>query len=143
MQVSGLEHDEGANKKISFELHTPWKNLPQEIQQLLLYGTKEPLDIRYTPQHGPAKNHTRQFEGVINILDERYKQTESEAMREEIEGYMSSRLCPECRGARLKPEALAVTIGGRNIVQVTRLSISRAQQYFASWRLGCQKTSQC
>ena len=116
--------------KYNFGLHIPWKELSQETQQIILYGVKEPLTIRYTPQHGNTRNYNAHFEGVVNQLDRRYKQTESEGIREEIEGYMSSRLCPDCRGARLKPEALAVTVGGRNIVQVTRLSISRAQQYF-------------
>jgi len=116
--------------KYHFSLDTPWKELSQETQQIILYGVKEPLIIRYTPQHGNTRNYNTHFEGVVNQLDRRYKQTESEGIREEIEGYMSARVCPDCRGARLKPEALAVTVGGRNIVQVTRLSISRAQQYF-------------
>jgi excinuclease ABC subunit A len=113
-----------------FSLHTPWKELSQEVQQIVLYGIQEPLTIRYTPQHGHTRNYTTHFEGVVNQLDRRYKQTESEGIREEIEGYMSARLCPDCKGARLKPEALAVTVGDRNIVQVTSLSILRAQQFF-------------
>jgi excinuclease ABC subunit A len=116
--------------KYHFSLDTPWKELGQEAQQIILNGVKEPLTIRYTPQHGHTRSYNTHFEGVINQLDRRYKQTESEGIREEIEGYMSERVCPDCRGARLKPEALAVTVGGRNIVQVTRLSISRAQEYF-------------
>jgi excinuclease ABC subunit A len=96
----------------------------------VLYGTPEPLTIRYTPQHGRTRNYTINFEGVIPNLDRRYKQTESEGIREEIEAYMSARVCPDCHGARLKPEALAVTVGGRNIVQVTRLSIVLAQRFF-------------
>src|ERR1019366_5208713 len=68
--------------------------------------------------------------GVIPNLDRRYKQTESEGIREEIEAYMSTRICPDCHGARLKPEALAVTVGGYNIVQVTRLSIVLTQRFF-------------
>lgn len=113
-----------------FSLDTPWKELGPEAQQTILYGIKEPLTIRYTPQHGHTRNYNTHFEGVVNQLDRRYKQTESEGIREEIEGYMSERVCPDCRGARLKPEALAVTVGGRNIVQVSRLSISHAQEYF-------------
>ncbi|HEV2662590.1 MAG TPA: excinuclease ABC subunit UvrA, partial [Ktedonobacteraceae bacterium] len=70
------------------------------------------------------------FEGVIPNLDRRYKQTESEGIREEIEGYMTARVCPICKGARLKPEVLAVTVGGRNIVQATRLSIVLSQRFF-------------
>src|SRR5579883_1626725 len=90
----------------------------------------EPLTIRYRPQHGSMRSYTITFEGVIPHLERRYKQTESESIREEIEGYMTARTCPDCRGARLKPEALGVTVGGRNIVQVTQLSIVRAQRFF-------------
>jgi excinuclease ABC subunit A len=114
----------------NFSLHTPWQQLSMEIQQKVLYGTDEPLSIHYTPQHGNTRKYTVNFEGVISNLDRRYKQTESEGIREEIAGYMSARLCPACRGARLKPEALAVTVGGRNIVQVTRLSIILVQRFF-------------
>jgi excinuclease ABC subunit A len=121
---------EALSAKYEFSLDRPWKELSEEAQRIILYGVKEPLTIRYTPQHGNTRNYNAHFEGVVNQLDRRYKQTESEGVREEIEGYMSARVCPDCHGARLKPEALAVTVGGRNIVQVTRLSISRAQQYF-------------
>ncbi|WP_052889997.1 excinuclease ABC subunit UvrA [Thermogemmatispora carboxidivorans] len=117
-------------KRFQIDLDLPWRELSPEQQQLILYGTQEPLTIRYTPQHGQTRSYTVTFEGVIPTLERRYRQTESELIREEIESYMSTRLCPECRGARLKPEALAVTVGGRNIVQVTRLSVKQAQRFF-------------
>ncbi|MDQ6660452.1 MAG: excinuclease ABC subunit UvrA, partial [Chloroflexota bacterium] len=121
---------EALAEKYHFSLDTPWRELSADQQQKVLYGTKDPLTIRYTPQHGRTRNYTITFDGVIPGLMQRYKQTESEGVREEIEAYMSARLCPDCHGARLKPEALAVTVGGRNIVQVTGLSIVRAQQFF-------------
>lgn len=121
---------EALAKHFHFDLNRPWNQLSDDIRQYILYGTDEPLTISYTPQHGHIRSYTVNFEGVINNLDRRYKQTESESMREDIETYMSARLCPDCRGARLKPEALAVTVGGRNIVQVTHLAIAKAQQYF-------------
>src|SRR6266571_3720349 len=121
---------EALAQKYNFSLHTPWNKLTEEQRQKVLYGTPESLTIRYTPQHGRTRNYTINFEGVIPNLDRRYKQTESEGIREEIESYMSARICPDCRGARLKPEALAVTVGGRNVVQVTRLSIVLAQRFF-------------
>jgi excinuclease ABC subunit A len=113
-----------------FSLDTPWNQLTKDQQQKVLYGTTEQLTIRYTPQHGHARSYTISFEGVIPGLDRRYKQTESEGVREEIEGYMSARICPTCHGARLRPEALAVTVGGHNIVQVSRLSIVLAHRFF-------------
>ena len=116
--------------KYNFSLDTPWRELDEDKRQIMLYGSPEPMTIRYKPQHGNTRTYTINFEGVIPSLDRRYKQTESEGIREEIEGYMSARICPDCHGARLKPEALAVTMGGRNIVQVTRLSIVLAQRFF-------------
>nr|BBH90746.1 UvrABC system protein A [Thermosporothrix sp. COM3] len=121
---------EAMAQRYHFDLHTPWQEIDSAIQQKILYGDNEPLTIRYTPQHGNTRNYTVNFEGVIPQLDRRYKQTESESVREEIEGYMAARICPDCHGARLKPEALAVTVGGYNIVQVTSLSIVHAQRYF-------------
>jgi excinuclease ABC subunit A len=96
----------------------------------MLYGSAEPVTIRYRPQHGNTRPYTITFEGVIPHLERRYKQTDSESTREEIEAYMAARVCPDCHGARLKPEALGVTVGGRNIVQVSMLSIVRAQRFF-------------
>ncbi|BCL81341.1 UvrABC system protein A [Ktedonobacteria bacterium brp13] len=121
---------EALAQRYAFDLNTPWKNLSADIRQKLLYGIEEPLTIRYTPQHGNLRTYNTHFEGVIPNLTRRYQQTESEWAREDIENYMSARVCPDCHGARLKPEALAVTVGGRNVVQVTRLSIARAQAYF-------------
>jgi excinuclease ABC subunit A len=121
---------EALAQKYNFSLGTPWRTLSEDQRQKVLYGSSEPLTIRYTPQHGRTRSYTINFEGVIPNLDRRYKQTESESVREEIEGYMSARICPVCHGARLKPEALAVTVGGHNIVQVTRLSIVLAQRFF-------------
>jgi len=121
---------EALARKYNFSLNTPWRDLTEEQRQKVLYGTPEPLTIRYTPQHGHTRGYTITFEGVIPNLERRYKQTESEGIREEIEIYMSARICPDCKGARLKPETLAVTVGGRNIVQVTRLSIILAQRFF-------------
>lgn len=121
---------EALSKRYDFSLDTPWRELTEEQRQLVLYGTPEPLTIRYTPHHGHARKYTTNFEGVIPNLDRRYKQTDSEGIREEIENYMSARVCPDCHGARLKPETLAVTVGGRNIVQITNLSIVLAQRFF-------------
>ncbi len=127
---------EALSERYTIDLNAPWKTLDKDAQQKILYGTDEQLAIRYTPQHGRTKTYHVNFEGVIPNLDRRYKQTESEGIREEIEGYMSARLCPDCHGARLKPEALAVTVGGYNIVQVTRLAIRNNQRFFHELETG-------
>jgi excinuclease ABC subunit A len=121
---------EALAKKYNFSLNTPWRDLTEDQRQKVLYGTPEQLAIRYTPQHGHSRTYTINFEGVIPNLDRRYKQTDSESIREEIEAYMSARVCPDCHGARLKPEVLAVTVGDHNIVQVSDLSIIAAQRFF-------------
>lgn len=121
---------EAMAERYNFDLNTAWSNLSPDVQQKILYGIPDSLTIRYTPQHGRTRTYNVHFEGVIANLDKRYKETTSEAVHEEIEQYMSMRLCPECHGARLKPETLAVTVGGRNIVQVTQLSINTAQRFF-------------
>ncbi len=131
---------EAMAERYSFNLNTAWSDLNPDVQQKLLYGTPDSLTIRYTPQHGRTRTYNVHFEGVIANLDKKYKETTSESVREEIEQYMSMRLCPECHGARLKPETLAVTVGGRNIVQVTQLSINKAQRFFQELELDHQET---
>src|SRR5713226_686698 len=121
---------EALAQKYNFSLNTPWRNLTEDQRQKVLYGAPEQLTIRYTPQHGRTRSYSINFEGVIPNLDRRYRQTDSQSIREEIEGFMSARVCPDCHGARLKPEVLAVTVDGRNIVQVSGLSILAAQRFF-------------
>ncbi|HEX7734027.1 MAG TPA: excinuclease ABC subunit UvrA [Ktedonobacteraceae bacterium] len=121
---------EALAERDNFSLDMPWRDLSEEQRQMMLYGSSEPVTIRYRPQSGSTRSYTINFEGVIPHLERRYKQTDSESTREEIEGYMTARVCPDCHGARLKPEALGVTVGGRNIVQVSHLSIVRAQRFF-------------
>ena len=112
-------------------LDTPWQEMPAKLQQKLLYGTgEEILEFGYENMFGQYKIHRIPFEGVMNILNRRYRESESDTMREEYENYMSVNLCPECHGARLKPEVLAVTIGGKNIQQVTDMPVAQCQEFF-------------
>ncbi len=131
---------EALAERYNFDVNTPWNELSPDIQQKILYGVPESLSIRYTPQHGRVRTYNVHFEGVIANLDKKYKETTSEGVREEIEQYMSMRLCPVCHGARLKPETLAVTVGGRNIVQVTQLAINKAQHFFQELEQDHQET---
>ena len=88
------------------------------------------MEFGYENMFGQYKIHRIPFEGVMNILNRRYRESESDTMREEYENYMSVNLCPECHGARLKPEVLAVTIGGKNIQQVTDMPVAQCQEFF-------------
>jgi excinuclease ABC subunit A len=109
---------------------TAWENLPEQVQDAVLYGTgKTPITFVYDDGLRTYKT-TKPFEGVIGNLERRYKETESAGMREEIEKYMSSAPCIACNGYRLKPEALAVKIGGLHIGQVSEKSIRHAYAWF-------------
>lgn len=118
-------------QKYGCTVDTPWQEMPAKLQQKLLYGTgEEILEFGYENMFGQYKIHRIPFEGVMNILNRRYRESESDTMREEYENYMSVNLCPECHGARLKPEVLAVTIGGKNIQQVTDMPVAQCQEFF-------------
>lgn len=108
---------------------TPFKDLPEEVQEKLLYGTDERIRYHYQDAFGQTRTWYGTFEGVVNNLMRRYRETESEEIREEIEQFMTSRPCPGCDGARLRPEALAVTVGGKNIAEVTRYTILEARSF--------------
>ena len=106
---------------------TPWRDLSVDQQGLFLYGTSgDRLYITYRNQMGRRRSYTMAFEGVVSSLERRYKETDSAQQRERIEEYMSFRPCPTCGGARLKPEVLAVTVGGRSIHAFTQMSVTRA-----------------
>jgi len=105
-----------------FDLNTPFKDLTKKQQEIVLYGTgDEEINI---------DGYTTTYEGVIPNLHRRYKETDSDYIRSEIEKYMVSQICPECGGGRLKKEILSVKIAGKNIVDINKLNIDRAKQYF-------------
>lgn len=116
--------------KYGGSLDTPWQDLPAKVQKLLLYGTgEERFDFAYENMYGVNKIHNGPFEGIMPLLNRRYKESESDMMREEYENYMSISLCPACHGARLKPEVLAVTIGGKNIQKLTDMPVRDCQSF--------------
>ncbi|MEW6049324.1 MAG: excinuclease ABC subunit UvrA, partial [Bacillota bacterium] len=103
---------------------------PEQID-VLLYGTRgKPVTFRYRTLAGQEKTYTHPFPGVVPNLEERYRDAQSDWARSEIEVYMSSRPCPDCKGARLRRESLAVTVGGLNIMQVTAMSVRQALEWF-------------
>ncbi len=113
--------------KYELDLDTPWQDLTEEQQDLFLHGTKgERVYVSYRNRMGRKRSYMLAFEGLVTNLQRRYRDTDSSSMRERIEEYMSFRPCPECNGARLKPEVLAVTVGERNIHEFTKMSVTRA-----------------
>jgi excinuclease ABC subunit A len=116
--------------KWEIDLDTPWQDLTQEQQDLFLHGTGgERVYVSYRNRMGRKRSYMLSFEGLASNLQRRYRDTDSSSMRERIEEYMSFRPCPECNGARLKPEVLAVTIGGKNIHEFTKMSVMRALEF--------------
>jgi excinuclease ABC subunit A len=111
-------------------LDEPWENLSEEEEDLFLYGTEgERLYVSYRNRMGRRRSYMLAFEGIIPSLERRYRETDSGSQRERIEEYMSFRPCPVCNGARLKPEVLAVTVGGKNIHEFTQMSVTRALEF--------------
>ncbi|MGH3082231.1 MAG: excinuclease ABC subunit UvrA [Gaiellaceae bacterium] len=122
--------------KWEIDLDTPWQDLTEEQQDLFLHGTKgEHVYVSYRNRMGRKRSYMLAFEGLVSNLQRRYRDTDSSSMRERIEEYMSFRPCPECNGARLKPEVLAVTVGGKNIHEFTRMSVTRALEFLEELEL--------
>ena len=118
-------------ERYGFSLDVPVKDLPREALDALLYGTKgEKLSLHYE-RDGRTTTYSAPFEGVIPSLERRYRETNSPGMREEYEAYMSNIPCPDCRGQRLKPVSLAVTVGGLNIAALSDLSVRKARSFLS------------
>ena len=121
---------EALAKKYQFSLRMPVKDLPAQVKQVILYGTGgEKLELHYDQPRGRGVLH-QAFEGVANNLERRYQETQSDASRREIEEFMGECPCPACGGRRLRPEALAVTVGGLSIVEATELPVDDAIVFF-------------
>ncbi|MBD3871741.1 MAG: excinuclease ABC subunit UvrA [Acidobacteria bacterium] len=119
---------------LGFNLETPWRQLPEEIRRALMYGTEGEHEFVWEGRKGAYRYRDR-FEGAVPRLERRYAETASEDVRRELERYMSFAPCGDCHGARLCREALAVRIGGRNLVDVSALPVDRALEWFSSLEL--------
>ncbi|MDI6638854.1 MAG: excinuclease ABC subunit UvrA, partial [Bacillota bacterium] len=118
-------------KRFGIDPSVPIGRLPEEQQRILLYGAgKERFRYQYHNFAGELVWHESYYEGVVPYLERRYREAHSEAAREEIEQFVTARPCPACRGARLKPESLAVKVGGKSIMEVTAMSCSEAREFF-------------
>jgi excinuclease ABC subunit A len=119
-----------------FSVDTPWKRLKPKDRKLVLYGSQgKPVHIQYKNRFGRRRSYNSQFEGIVPWLTRRHSDAESDYSREQVEQYMREVDCPDCRGARLKPETLAITIGGMNIYELCSLSIARALRAVADLEL--------
>ncbi len=124
-------------KEYSADLSLPFKDLPEKLQHDILYGTgNRHLKYDYKSRStGRVTHMDHTFEGMINNLERRYRETSSEFMKEKIQSYMSTKICPDCHGLRLKPEVLAVTVGGKNIAEISEMSIRDCYGFMDSLKL--------
>ncbi len=129
----------GLARRMRFSLDTPWKDLPLQIRNIILYGSGEEQMAFVYERKKTRIEWQSNFEGVVNNLLRRYKQTASVHVRRWIEGFMNTMVCDACGGTRLKKEALAVTVGGKNIFEVTELSIREALEFFNGLKLKRQE----
>jgi excinuclease ABC subunit A len=114
----------------------PWQELSEEDKEIFLHGTDgERHKVTYTNRFGRRRSYSVRFEGIVNNLERRYEETDSDAVRERVEGYMAEQPCPDCRGARLRPESLAVKVGGISIAEYCELSARAALEWIEDLKM--------
>ncbi|MDL2220191.1 excinuclease ABC subunit UvrA [Eubacteriales bacterium OttesenSCG-928-N14] len=129
------QYFEAMAKHYKFSLDVPVKDLPEEVIDLFLYGTKgEKIRMEYTRDYGSGYFMSH-FEGLANNIERRYRESSSDYAKHEMEGYMATIACPVCKGKRLKPESLAVTVGGRSIADVSDMSVLDSREFFRQLQL--------
>ncbi|MER3401783.1 MAG: excinuclease ABC subunit UvrA [Armatimonadota bacterium] len=121
---------EGVARKLGFTLDTPLADLSPEQFRALMYGTEGNVSVAIRNRWGRTRYIDTEFEGIVNILKRKYEETASEYVRQELDQYMATRPCPACQGKRLKPESLAVRVAGKNIAELTAMSIEDALAWF-------------
>src|SRR5690606_27970189 len=120
---------------MGFDLDTPWEKLPKKARRALLTGYDTQVHVSYRNRYGRQRAYYTDFEGVLNWVRRRHSESDSDFVRERLEGYMRVVPCPACRGSRLKPEVLAVTGGGRSIAEVSAMPLSECADFRASLEL--------
>jgi excinuclease ABC subunit A len=122
--------------KWEVDMDTPWEDLPDDVRHCFLYGTNgERIYVSYRNRYGRRRSYMTNFEGIVPNLERRYRETDSDWSREKIEEYMTLRPCPQCHGARLRPESLSVLVGGLGIHDFTRMSARRAIEWLDALEL--------
>jgi len=118
-------------EKWEIDMETPWEDLSEEVRDTFLFGTNgDKIYVSYRNRYGRRRSYMTRFEGILNNLERRYRETDSDFSREKIEEYMSVRPCPECKGARLRPESRAVLVGGLGLHELTAKSARRTIEWF-------------
>ena len=128
------------SKFYDIDLNIPVKNLDRKKLDIILYGSKDILEFKYTSKNGNTRNSKDYFEGIITNLERRYIETKSNWIREWIENYMTESICPKCKGARLSDSVLSVLINKKNIYELTKLSIKDLKEFLSNLKLNKEQT---
>lgn len=121
---------------LGFSMDTPWRGLPERAREAILFGEDHKVHVRYKNRWGRERQYSTGFEGVVTFIERRHSETDSDWSKEKYEAFMREVPCPECKGARLKPEVLAVRVGGRSIAEVCRLPLREARDFLGALELG-------
>ena len=124
---------------LGFSMDQPWRALPERARKAVLYGENHQVHVRYKNRWGRERQYSTGFEGVVTFLERRHSETESEWSKEKYEAFMREVPCPVCEGARLKPEVLAVLVGGKSIAEVCALPIREAKEFLDGLELGVRE----
>lgn len=127
---------EALAKDLKFSLSTPWKKLPIKAKDAVLHGYDYEVHVKYKNRYGRVRNYSTGFEGIINFIERKHQETDSDYSREKYESYMRETPCAKCSGSRLKPEVLAVTIGEKNISEICNMSIEDCAKFLKEVKLG-------
>ena len=130
---------EALSEDIKFSLNTPWKRLPEKARNAIINGYEYEVHVKYKNRYGRVRNHTSGFEGVVPFIHRRHGETDSDYSREKYESYMREIPCSVCKGARLKPEVLAVTVGDLSIAQICELSIADCAEFLKKISLSARE----
>jgi len=125
--------------ELKFSLDTPWKKLSQKARDAVLHGWDFEVHVKYKNRYGRVRNYSTGFEGVVAFIERRHSETDSDFSRDKYEAYMRETPCPVCKGARLKPEVLAVTLGGKSIAGISELSIRDCAEFLAKISLNARE----
>jgi excinuclease ABC subunit A len=131
---------EALSGEVTFSLDNPWKKLSAKAKEAILHGFDYEVHVKYRNRYGRTRNYSTGFEGVIPFIHRRHGDTDSDYSRDKFEGYMRQIPCPVCKGARLKPEVLAVTLGGRNISEICQFSIADCADFLKSVDLNVRES---
>lgn len=130
---------EALSKDIKFSLDTPWRKLSEKAKNAILNGYEYEVHVKYRNRYGRVRSYSTGFEGVIPFIERRHGETESDYSREKYEAYMRETPCAVCNGSRLKPEVLAVTLGGKNIAEICELSIDDCARFLKGIKLASRE----